>query len=137
MSSLVEIGPVVLEKILNDPPQFCNYIPFEGDLALYLNNFEFPLPNDDFQPRLVEIDLLVLEKILKIFSVFLFFCYYLPLVIGVALNKKKIEPPSPTDDFRQLWLKLAKCVWRRSRKCKCLTDRRTTGDQKSSFELSF
>jgi hypothetical protein len=26
---------------------FCNYFPFEEDLALYLNNLEFPLPEDN------------------------------------------------------------------------------------------
>jgi hypothetical protein len=33
------------------PPQvylhFCNYLPFEEDLALNFNNLEFPLPKDD------------------------------------------------------------------------------------------
>jgi hypothetical protein len=49
--SLVKIGPVVLEKkILNDPIpflHFCDYLPFEEDLALYLNKLEFPLPKDN------------------------------------------------------------------------------------------
>jgi hypothetical protein len=26
---------------------FCGYLPFEEDLALSLNNLEFPLPKDD------------------------------------------------------------------------------------------
>jgi hypothetical protein len=26
---------------------FCDYLPFEENLALYLNNFEFPLLKDD------------------------------------------------------------------------------------------
>jgi hypothetical protein len=25
----------------------CNYLPFEEDMALYLNNLEFPLPKED------------------------------------------------------------------------------------------
>jgi hypothetical protein len=32
------------------PPQFlhiCDCLPFEEDLALYLNKFEFPSPKDD------------------------------------------------------------------------------------------
>ena len=29
------------------PPHFCDYLPFEEDLALYLNNLESPLPKDD------------------------------------------------------------------------------------------
>jgi hypothetical protein len=37
-------------KYLNDPTlflHFCDYPPFEEDLALSLNNLEFPLPKDD------------------------------------------------------------------------------------------
>jgi hypothetical protein len=36
---------------LNDPIlflHFCNYLPFKEDLALYLNNLQFPLPKNDF-----------------------------------------------------------------------------------------
>jgi hypothetical protein len=48
---LVKIGPVVLEKkILNDPTpffHFCDYLPLEEDLALYLNKLQFPLPKDN------------------------------------------------------------------------------------------
>jgi uncharacterized protein (DUF1919 family) len=41
-------GLFVLEKIFNDPilnvyVHFCTYLPFEENLALYLDNFEFPL----------------------------------------------------------------------------------------------
>ena len=28
------------------PPHFCEYLPFEKDLALDLYNFKFPLPKD-------------------------------------------------------------------------------------------
>jgi hypothetical protein len=42
---------VVLEKnILNDPIlflHFCDYLPFEEDLALYLNKLEFPSPRNN------------------------------------------------------------------------------------------
>jgi hypothetical protein len=37
-------------RFLNEPTpflHFCYYLPFEEDLALYLNNLEFPLPKDD------------------------------------------------------------------------------------------
>ena len=41
-------GSVTLEKkILNNPIpflHFCDYLPFEVNLALYLNNLELPLP---------------------------------------------------------------------------------------------
>jgi hypothetical protein len=52
--SLVKIGPVVLEKKkLNDSTpflHFCDYFPFEEDLAFYLSQLEFLLPEDDFHP---------------------------------------------------------------------------------------
>ena len=28
---------------------FCNYLPFEEGLALYLNNLEFPSPKNDYR----------------------------------------------------------------------------------------
>ena len=37
-------------RFLYDPTpffHFCDYLPFEEDLALYLNNLESPLPKDD------------------------------------------------------------------------------------------
>jgi hypothetical protein len=44
-------GSVVpkVKKISMTPPNFCIFIclPFEEDLALYLNNLKFPLPKDD------------------------------------------------------------------------------------------
>ena len=49
MLSVVEIGPVVLEKILNDPTPFLHfydYLPFQQDLAHDLYNFQFPLPKN-------------------------------------------------------------------------------------------
>jgi hypothetical protein len=60
-----------LRRFLNDPSpflHFCNYLPFEEDLALNLKNLKFPLPKDIFIPSLIEIDLLVLEK--KVFKNF-------------------------------------------------------------------
>jgi hypothetical protein len=57
--------------------QFYNYIPFEQGLVLYLGKLEFPLPKDGVYRVLIEIDLLVMEKILQYFSLFR---YHLPLV---------------------------------------------------------
>jgi hypothetical protein len=37
-------------RFLNDPTpvlNFCNYLPFEEDMALYLNKLEFHLPKDN------------------------------------------------------------------------------------------
>jgi hypothetical protein len=62
---------------------------------------------------LIEIGLLVLEKkILKIFSEFLLFCYYLLLGKGIVLHLFSSESPLPKDDLCQLWLKLALQFWR-------------------------
>jgi hypothetical protein len=64
----------------------------------------------------------------KKLSVFLLFCYYLPLGKGVSLHLNKPEFPFPKDELCQVWLKLALWFWRRSRKCKSLqTDGRTGG----------
>jgi hypothetical protein len=38
---------VVHEKIFMTPCHFCDDLPFEEELALYLNNSEFHLPKDD------------------------------------------------------------------------------------------
>jgi hypothetical protein len=50
----MQIWPILaqwfLRRFLNDPTpflHFCNHLPFEEDLALYLNNLESPLPKDD------------------------------------------------------------------------------------------
>jgi hypothetical protein len=51
---------------------------------------------------------------------------------GVVLHMYNSESPLPKDDLYQLWLKLAQRFWRRSRKCKSLTDRRQTdGDRRT------
>jgi hypothetical protein len=63
---------------------------------------------------LIEFGLLVLEKIfLKIFSVFLLFCYHLPLEMGNPLHLNKLKSPTHKDDLCQVWLKLAHWFWRR------------------------
>jgi hypothetical protein len=63
---------------------------------------------------LTEFGPLVLEKkiFFLIFSVFLLFCFYLPLDMGYPLHLKLITP-SLNDDLCQVWLKLAKWFWSR------------------------
>jgi hypothetical protein len=58
------------------------------------------------------------EDFKKIFSVFLLFCYYLPLGWGTVLHSNNLESP-PHKDLCQVWLKLALWFWR-SWKCKSL-----------------
>jgi hypothetical protein len=63
---------------------------------------------------LIEIGPVVLEKnILKIFFVYFYSCYYLPLEKGAALHFNKLESPHPKDNLCQVWLKLAQWFGRR------------------------
>ena len=74
MQSLVEIGPVVLEKkilkIFNIILHFGNYLPLEKGGARPLIKFEAPPPKVALCKVLVEIVPVVLEK--KIFKYFQF-----------------------------------------------------------------
>jgi hypothetical protein len=48
----------VRRRFLNDPTpflHFCDYLPFDKDLALDLYNFEFPLPKDDLYQVLLKL----------------------------------------------------------------------------------
>jgi hypothetical protein len=104
-----------------------------------LNNLEFPLPKDDFCQVWLKLGCWFWRRrFLKIFSVLLLFCDYLPLGKSNPLHFITLESPPPKNDLCQVCLKLAQWFWRRSRNCKSLqTDgRRTTGDQNSSLELS-
>jgi hypothetical protein len=73
---------------------FCDYLPFEEDLALYLNKLEFP----SVVPRIIctKFDRIWLvgsgEDFFKIFSVFLLFCYYLPLERDNPPHLKNLNP---------------------------------------------
>jgi hypothetical protein len=116
-------------RFLNDPTPFLHfydYLPFEKHLALYLNKFEFPLPKDNLYQVWLNLACWFWRRFLKkIFSVFLLFRYYLPFESSYPLPLNKFESRSPKDDLCQVWLKLAQWFWRRSRKYKSLTDRRT------------
>jgi hypothetical protein len=79
------------------------------------------------------------RRFLKIFIVFLLFCYYLPLEKGCPFCLYKLESPPPKDDLCKVWLNWLSGsgeevenvkVYRQTDGC------RTTGDQKSSLELS-
>jgi hypothetical protein len=101
VSSLVKIGQVVLEKIFKmTPPHFYifhGYLLFDEDLALYLNNLEFPLLKNDLYQVWLKLAYWFWRRFLKIFSVFSLFCYYLPLEKGIPLHLKKFfYPLSPT-----------------------------------------
>ena len=75
------------------------------------------------------------EDFLNFVNVFALFRNYLPLETGVAPHMKNLNSRHP----RMLcanFLKLARLFWRSWWKCEKFTDRRMTGDQKSSFKLS-
>jgi hypothetical protein len=114
--SLVKIGPMFLEKIFKWPRPFllfCNYLPFEEDLALYLNKLEFPSSKDNLYQVWLNLACWFWRRFLKIVSAFSLFCYYLPLERGYPLSSNKLKSPLPKDDLCQVWLKLAKWFWRR------------------------
>ena len=105
MQSLVEIGPVVLErKIFNFHVCIFTiwlFLPLENRVALHLNNLESPLPKEALS--------LVLFKLAQWFFKFRLcislFGYYLLLEKSVALHKNKFESPSYNDALYQVWLK--------------------------------
>jgi hypothetical protein len=127
--SLIEIGQVVLEKIFKWPHpmfNFCDYLPFEKELAFYLNKLEFPSSKDNlYQVSMKSALWFLRRRFLNIFCVFLLFRYNLPLEKGTTLHLYKFESPPSKDDMCNVWLKLAQRFWR-SRKCKTLKDRWTT-----------
>ena len=125
---------------------FCNYLLFEKSGALHLNKLESPTPKDAlWQVWLKLAHRFWRRRFFNFINVFSLFRNYLPLEEGRALHLNKLESASPKDAFCQVWLKLALWFWRRRWKCEKFTDgqtdrrmdrRRTTGDQKSSLELS-
>jgi hypothetical protein len=72
---------------------FCNYFPLEEDLALYLNKLEFPSFKDKMYQVWLNLGSWLLRRFFKNFSVFLLFCYYLPLERGNPLHLNKLKFP--------------------------------------------
>jgi hypothetical protein len=65
-----------------------------------LNNLESPLPKDDlYQVWLKLASWFWRRRFLKIFSVFLLFCYYLPLEKDNPLHFNNLESPPPQGWF--------------------------------------
>jgi hypothetical protein len=85
-------GSMVHEiKIFQRPTlflHFCDYLPLgRGRNAFKQKQFWIPVTQGWFLPSFIEIGLLVLEKIFfLILSVFLLFCYYLPLNMSVPIH---------------------------------------------------
>jgi hypothetical protein len=103
--------------------------PLRRTWPFFFNKLAFPLPRDNLHEAWLNLACWFWRRrFLKIFSVYLLFCYYLPLKRDNPLNLNKLESLPPKDDLYQVWLKLVQWFWRRSRKCKSLqTDRRIDG----------
>ena len=89
---------------------------------------------------LQSICIMIVNASLNILNIFLLFPYCLPLEKDMALHLNKLESPPTTVALCPVWWILAQWFWRRRWKCEKFTDRQTvrwtTGDQKSSLELS-
>ena len=129
-------------KVFNVFLLFQNYLPFEkGMVDLYLNELESPSPEDSLCQVWLKLAQWFWRRFLKVVN----YVYYFPIISpfgkGVALHLNKLQSSSPRDTLCQVLLKLAQWFWRRRWKCEKFTDgrtdrRRSTGDQKSSLELS-
>jgi hypothetical protein len=62
---------------------------------------------------LIDLGLLVLEKISKNFQCIFTLLQLLPLREGQSIPLNKLESPSSKDDLYQVWLRLAKWFWRK------------------------
>jgi hypothetical protein len=91
-----------------------------------LYKLEFLSPMDNLYELWLILACLFWRRFLKISSIFLLFCYYLPLERGIPLHLNNPETPPPKDDLCQVWLKLAQWFRRRSfTVTDSLADRRT------------
>ena len=70
------------------------------------------------------------------FSVFLIFCYYLPLEKGVVLHLNNSESLLPKDDLCQLRMQIGPAGLEKKLIYKCLTDRQMDDQESSPGELN-
>ena len=118
MPSLVQIGPMFLEKIY----KFCRCIfaiskssPLEKDNAPHLKRLEFPLPKNGLCQVWFKLSQLFFRRsfFFNFANVFSLFRNYLSLEKGNAPHLKKLESPLPKDVLCQAWLKLTHWFLRR------------------------
>jgi hypothetical protein len=73
-----------------------------------LKNLEFPLSKDNLYQVWLNLACWFWRRFFfLLFSVFLLFCYYLPLEKGNPFDLFKLEFLPPKNDLFQVWLKLA------------------------------
>jgi hypothetical protein len=95
------------------PPHFCDNLPFEEDLALFLYKLELDLPKDDLYTVWLRLSSWFWRRFFKIFNVALLFCYYLPLGGSIVLHFNNFECPTLKDNSCHVWFKLAEWFWNR------------------------
>ena len=100
VTSLVKIGPVVLEKR--------NYLPLEKGGAHHLKRIEFPSPKDALKQVWLKLgQCFWRRRFLNFVNIFSLFRNYLSLEKGGVLHLNKSESPLPKDALCPVWLKLA------------------------------
>jgi hypothetical protein len=101
-------------RFLYDPTpilHFCEYLPFEEDLALYLNKLESPSPKDDlYQLWLNLAQWFWRRKFLNIFSVFFILLLLSPLGEGQSPSFEQTWIPSPQGWFVPSLVKIGPVV---------------------------
>ena len=112
MPSLVEIGPVVLEKkIFKFPKCILNILissPLKKYVAFNLNKL------DSLGLVWMELDQWFRRRrLLNFVHVFSLFHFNVPWKRGMALYLYKLESPLPISALCQVWLKLVWWLWRR------------------------
>ena len=112
------------------------FLPLEKDKALHLNKVQSPLLKDALcQVWLKSAQWLWRRRFFNFVNVFSVFRNYLPLEKGGVVHMNKLESPSPKETLCQVWL--IEIGQEGENVTEKFTDRRrTTGDQKSSLELS-
>jgi hypothetical protein len=106
------VGKLYDINYINDPTLFlhnCDYLSFEKDLALYLNELEFPLITKGwFVPNLIKISLLVLEKIISSIKTSKnVFCLLWSYLTSRYHHFHKLESALCQKAFMQIWVFLA------------------------------
>mgnify|MGYP003688421365 CR=1 FL=1 len=124
-------------KFVNIFSLFRYYLYLKRGMALHLRKFEA----SSTKTALCQVWLKLAQwfwrrRFLNFINVFLLFCNYLSLEKCMTHHLRKLEFFSPKDALCQVWLKLAQLLGRKRWKCEKFTDRWTTGNQKSSLELS-
>jgi hypothetical protein len=137
---MIYFGSVILEKIFKWPnPTFAFFwlFPFWREPDSLFERFRIPFTQGWFVPSLIEIGLLVLEKVFKNVQCSFTLLLLSPLGQGPSTSFKQFRIPSPNDDLRQVWLNWPSGSGEEVENVKKkFTDRRTT-DNGQSVKLTW